>query len=223
MGNLVNTLRQLIREEIALTEDRLGKGLVIADPEKVAKLKRLYPQDYWVVKIITTIEGATDRDITRLGYKDPSTGEFIDGLKQILNIKSERINSELRDLIKSGVIVDKAESAIPKKEKPETTGKKGRKASDTSKEGVVRLLAQRWMANPEYVPSEAEITYVIPKSDGQTETFTADQVAKLKAKALGLSKRGRKPSGEDPLLSRVNRALSEESLHEAYRRLQKIK
>ena len=79
------------------------------------------------------------------------------------------------------------------------------------------------MVDPEYVPSEAEITYVIPKSNGQTETFTADQVAKLKAKALGLSKRGRKPSGEDPLLSRVNRALSEEPLHETYLRLQKIK
>lgn len=223
MGNLVNTLRQLIREEIALTEDRLGKGLVIADPAKAAKLKRLYPADYWVTKIITTIEDATDRDITRLGYTDPKTGQFIDGLKQILNMKSERINPELRELIKSGVIVDKAETAIPKKEKPETTDKKGRKASDTSKEGVVRLLAQRWMADPEYVPSEAEITYVIPKSDGQTETFTADQVAKLKAKTLGLSKRGRKSSGEDSLLSRVNRALSEEPLHEAYRRLQKIK
>jgi hypothetical protein len=223
MGNLVNTLRQLIREEIALTEDRLGKGLVIADPEKAAKLKRLYPADYWVVKIITAIEGATDRDITRLGYKDPKTGQFIDGLKQILNMKPERINPELRELIKSGVIVDKAETAIPKKEKPETTGKKGRKASDTSKEGVVRLLAQRWIANPEYVPSEAEITYVIPKSGGQTEMFTADQVAKLKAKALGLSKRGRKPSGEDALTRRVNNALSEEPLHEAYRRLQKIK
>lgn len=220
MGNLVNTLRQLIREEIAITEDRLGKGLVIADPAKAAKLKRLYPEDYWVVKIITAIEGATDRDITRLGYKDPKTGQFIDGLKQILGMKPERINPELRELIKSGVIVDKAETAIPKKEKPD---KKGRKASDTSKEGVVRLLAQRWMADPEYVPSEAEITYVIPKSDGQTETFTADQVAKLKAKTLGLSKRGRKSSGEDSLLSRVNRALSEEPLHEAYRRLQKIK
>lgn len=223
MKKLVNTLRQLIREEIALTEDRLGKGLVIADPAKAAKLKRLYPEDYWVVKIITTIEGATDRDITRLGYKDPKTGQFIDGLKQILDMKPERINLELRELIKSGIIVDKAESAIPKKEKSETTGKKGRKASDTSKEGVVRLLAQRWIADPNYIPSEAEITYIIPKSDGQTETFTADQVAKLKAKALGLSKRGRKPSGEDPLLSRVNRALSEESLHETYLRLQKIK
>jgi hypothetical protein len=223
MGKLINSLRQLVKEEIAIHEDRLGKGLVIADPEKAAKLKRLYPEDYWVVKIITTIENATDRDITRLGYKDPRTGEFIDGLKQILNIKPERINPELRELIKSGVLVDKAETAIPKKEKPETTGKKGRKASDTSKEGVVRLLAQRWTADPEYVPSEEEITYVIPKSNGQTETFTADQVAKLKAKVLGLSKRGRKLSGEDPLLSRVNRALSEQPLHEVYKRLQHLK
>jgi len=223
MGNLVNTLRQLIREEIVLTEDRLGKGLVIADPEKAAKLKRLYPENSMIYKIIVAIEGATDYDMTRLGYKDPNTGTFVKGLAQILNLKNTIFGPQVKELIANDVIADKAESAIPKKEKPETTGKKGRKPSDTSKEGVVRLLAQRWMANPEYVPSEAEITYVIPKSDGQTETFTADQVAKLKAKALGLSRRGRKSSGEDPLLRRVNNALSEEPLHEAYRRLQKIK
>lgn len=223
MKKLIDTLRQLVREEISLNEDRLGKGLVIADPAKAAKIKQLYPSDYWIVKIITTIEKATDRDITRLGYTDPKTGQFIDGLKQILNMKPERINSEIRELISNGIIVDKAETAIPKKEKPETPGKRGRKASDTSKEGVVRALVQRFTANPEYTPSQEEITYVIPKSGGQTETLTADQVTKIKNKALGLSRRGRRPSGEDPLLRRVGRELSEEPLHEAYRRLQKIK
>jgi len=217
MGNLVNTLRQLIREEIALKEDRLGKGLVIADPEKVAKLKRLYPQDYWVVKIITTIEGATDRDITRLGYKDPSTGEFIDGLKQILNIKSERINSELRDLIKSGVIVDKAESAIPKKEKPEITGVKGRKASDTSKSKIVDVLINKFIENIEYIPTTQDITYTLQKSGGQTDVLTQDEINKIKSIAAKRSRRG-----EDPLTRRVNNTLSEEPLHEAYRRLQKL-
>lgn len=225
MGNLVNTLKQLIREEMtseAANQGRLSKGLVIANSEKAAKLKRLYPQDYWVVKIITTIEDATDKDITRLGYKDPSTGEFIDGLKQILDIKSERINSELRELIKSGIIVDKAESAIPKKEKPETTDKKGRKASDTSKAGIIRTLFQSWQDNAEYEPTESDVTYNIPKGLG-TEKLSDKDTAKIKKSALGLSKRGQKASGEDPLLARINRELSEELLHETYRRLQKIK
>ena len=222
-NKLVQIIRSIVREEITISEDRLGKGLVIVNPEKAAKIKRLYPEDNYVVKIITAIEGATDYDMTRLGYKDPNTGNFVKGLAQILNMKNTRFGPQVKELIASGVIADKAETAIPKKVKPETPGKKGRKASDTSKEGVTRLLLQRFATNPEYVPSEEEITYVIPKSGGQTETFTADQVTKIKNKALGLSKRGRKPSGEDPLLSRVNRALSEEPLHEAYRRLQKIK
>lgn len=223
MKKLIDTLRQLVREEISLNEDRLGKGLVIADPAKAAKIKQLYPSDYWIAKIITAIEKATNYDMTRLGYKDPKTGEFIKGLAQILDMKRERINAEVRELIDSGVLADKAETAIPKKEKPETPGKRGRKASDTSKEGVLRVLAQRFIANPEYTPSQEEITYVIPKSGGQTETLTADQITKIKNKVLGLSRRGRRPSGEDPLLRRVGRELSEEPLHEAYRRLQKIK
>lgn len=223
MKKLIDTLRQLVKEEISLNEDRLGKGLVIANAEKAAKIKRLYPSDYWVVKIITAIENATDYDMTRLGYKDPKTGEFIKGLAQTLDMKPERVNPELRELIKNGIIADKAETAIPKKEKPETPGKRGRKTSDTSKEGVVRTLIQRFTANPEYTPSQEEITYVIPKSGGQTETLTADQVTKIKNKALGLSRRGRRPSGEDPLLRRVGRELSEQPLHEVYRKLQNIK
>ena len=37
MKKLIDSLRQLVREEIALSEDRLGKGLVITNPEKAAK------------------------------------------------------------------------------------------------------------------------------------------------------------------------------------------
>ena len=44
------------------------------------------------------------------------------------------------------------------------------------------------------------------------------QINKIKSIA---SKRSRR--GEDPLLRRVNRELSEQPLHEIYRRLQKIK
>ena len=120
MGNLINTLRQLIREEIALSEDRLGKGLVITNPEKAAKIKRLYPEDSMVHIIIKSIEDATDYDMTRLGYKDPRTGTFIRGLAQILGMKNTRFGPQVKELIVNGVIADKAETAIPKKVKPLT-------------------------------------------------------------------------------------------------------
>jgi|LakMenEpi03Aug12_release.lakeMendotaPanAssembly.Ray.scaffolds.fasta_scaffold1364025_1 hypothetical protein len=157
-NKLAQIIRSIVREEITISEDRLGKGLVIVDPEKAAKIKRLYPEDNYVVKIIKAIEGATNYDMTRLGYKDPQTGEFIKGLSQILGMKNTRFGPQVKELIASGVIADKAETAIPKKVKPATTGKRGRPSSD-----------------------------------------------------------------EDALTRRVNRALSEEPLHEAYRRLQKIK
>lgn len=226
MGNLINSLRQLIREEIALeasNQGRLGKGLMIADPEKAAKLKKLYPEDHWVHKIITTIENAGDKDVTRLGYTNPSTGEFVDGLKQILNMKSERVNPEIRELIANGILADKSETAIPKKQKPESTGQRGRKTSDKSREGIIRALFANFQENPDYEPSEEELTYNLPKGLG-TEKLDTDLFNKVKSRALGLTKRGRPAqSSDDPLLSKVKKELSGESLHEIYKKLKKIK
>lgn len=218
MKKLVNTLRQLIREEIALNEDRLGKGLVITDPEKVAKIKRLHSEDSMIYKIITAIEGATDYDMTRLGYKDPNTGNFVRGLAQILGKKNTIFGPQVKELIASGIIADKAETAIPKKVKPETSGVKGRKPSDTSKSKIMDTLIQNFMNNREYTPTTQDITYTLQKSGGQTATLTQDEINKIKSIAAKRSRRG-----EDPLLRRVNNALGEQSLHEVYRRLQKIK
>ena len=218
MKNLVNTLRQLIREEIALNEDRLGKGLVIASPEKVAKIKRLYPENNLIYKIIVAIEGATDYDMTRLGYKDPNTGTFVKGLAQILNLKNTIFGPQVKELIANGIIADKAETAIPKKVKPETTGVKGRKPSDTSKSKIINVLINKFIENREYTPATQDITYTLQKSGGQTATLTQDEINKIKSIAAKRSRRG-----EDPLLRRVNNALGEQPLHEVYRRLQKIK
>jgi hypothetical protein len=218
MGNLVNTLRQLIREEITLSEDRLGKGLVITDPEKVAKIKRLHPENSMIYKIITAIENATDYDMTRLGYKNPSTGVFVKGLAQILNVKNTVFGPQIKELIASGVIADKAETPIPKKVKPETSGVKGRKPSDTSKSKIVSALINKFIENREYAPTTEDITYTLQKSGGQTEVLTQDEINKIKSIA---SKRSR--HGEDPLTRRVNNALGEQSLHEVYKKLQKIK
>ena len=207
-NKLIQALRELVREELALTEDRLGKGLTIADKDKAAKIKQLYPESHYIVKIVNAIEGATDKDITRLGYKDPKTGEFIDGLNKILDMKPERVNSELRELIRAGILADKEGTVIPKKEKPEA-GQRGRKSSDTSREGIVRILFKKWQDNPNFEPTDDDITYTLPKGLG-TEKLSPEQVAKVKNKALGLAKRGRPK-------------VQKESLYEIYKRLQKIK
>lgn len=224
MGNLINTLRQLIREELSLeasNQGRLGKGLTIANAEKAKKIKQLYPENHYIVKIIDAIEGATDYDMTRLGYKDPKTGNFIKGLSQILDMDNTRFGPQIKDLIASDVLADKAETAIPKKEKPESTGQRGRKSSDKSKAGIIRTLFQNFKDNPDFEPTEDDLTYDIPKGLG-TEKLSDTDLTKIKNSALGLSKRGRKPSSGDPLLSKVNKALSEEPLYEVYRKLQKI-
>ena len=207
-NKLIQALRELVREELALTEDRLGKGLTIADKDKAAKIKQLYPESHYIVKIVSAIEGATDKDITRLGYKDPKTGEFIDGLNKILDMKPERVNAELRELIRAGILADKEGTAIPKKEKPEA-GQRGRKSSDTSREGIVRILFKKWQEDPNFEPTDDDITYTLPKGLG-TEKLSPEQVAKVKNKALGLAKRGRPK-------------VQKESLYEIYKRLQKIK
>ena len=207
-NKLIQALRELVREELALTEDRLGKGLTIADKDKAAKIKQLYPESHYIVKIVNAIEGATDKDITRLGYKDPKTGEFIEGLNKILDMKPERVNAELRELIRAGILADKEGTAIPKKEKPEA-GQRGRKTSDTSREGIVRILFKKWQDDPNFNPTDDDITYSLPKGLG-TEKLSPEQVAKVKNKALGLAKRGRPK-------------VQKESLYETYKRLQKIK
>lgn len=218
MSTLVNVIRQLVREEISLNEDRLGKGLTIADADKAAKIKQLYPENNINYKIITAIENAGNYDMTRLGYKDPASGNFIRGLAQILNLKNTIFGPHVRELIASGVIADKAETAIPKKVKPQTSGVKGRKPSETSKIKIVNALINRFIENSEYTPTTQDITYTLQKSNGQTATLDQDEINKIKSIA---SKRSRR--GEDPLLRRVNRELNEQPLHEIYRRLQKIK
>lgn len=154
MGNLIDSLRQLVREEIKeAKQGRISRGLEIADQDKVNKIKQLYPEDNMIYKIVTAIENKGDKDMTRSGYRTPA-GEFINGLVQILDMKNTKFNPHIKELISSGVLVDKSEPT-------ESTPKRG--------------------------------------------------------------KRGRPASGEDILTRRVNRELSEQSLHEVYRKLQNLK
>jgi len=211
-NNLIQSLRQLIKEELAFSEassqGRLPKGLTV-DSEKASKIKQLYPKEYIVYKIVDAIENPGDKVVTRAGYKDPSTGEFVDGLMQMFGFKTQQaLNVYMSELTKNGIVLDK-ETAVPKKEKPEATGQRGRKSSDKSRAGVIRTLFQNWKDNPDYTPSEEDITYDIPKGLG-TEKLSDTDVSKIKNSALGLVKRGRPK-------------MQKESLYEIYKRLQNLK
>ena len=63
------------------------------------------------------------------------------------DLKNTIFNPQVRELIASGIIADKAETAIPKKVKPATSGVKGRKPSDTSKSKIVNALINKFIEN----------------------------------------------------------------------------
>lgn len=226
MSKLVNIIRELVREELFNEENfkgkggRLSKGLVIADPEKAKKLKQLYPESNWIHKMIVAIEDTEGMGLTRLGYKDPQTGEFIEGLSQILDMRHTYINPQIAELILNGVLRDTEGTAVPKKEKPESTGARGRKTSEKSREGVVRTLFAKFQEDPNFEPSEEDLTYNLPKGLG-TEKLSPELLAKTKAKALGTVKRGRPATkSTDDLLSKVKQELSEaKQLHKVFRRM----
>jgi len=225
----MNKLTQLVREIVdahlneemafeASNQGRLGRGLGV-DAEKASKIKQLYPKEHIIHKIIDAIENPGDKIITRLGYKNPSTGEFVDGLMQMFGFKTpQSLNAYLIELVKSGIILDK-DTAISKKEKPESTGQRGRKVSDTSRAGIVRTLFQNFKDNADYEPSEEDITYNLPKGLG-TEKLDAKDVEKIKGSALGTIKRGRPKTKTDDL-DDVKNAMKE-SLSEQFRRMHKL-
>lgn len=220
----MNKFAQLVREVVDsyLDEEkqgRLGKGLGV-DAEKASKIKQLYPKDHRIYKIIDAIENSGDKIITRVGYRNPSTGEFVDGIMQMLGFKTpQEVNAYMSELVKSGIIIDK-DTAISKKEKPESTGQRGRKVSDKSRAGIIRTLFQNFKDNADYEPSEEDITYNLPKGLG-TEKLDAKDVAKIKGSALGTIKRGRPAKSKEDELAGLKNAMKE-SLSEQFLRMHKL-
>ncbi len=116
------------------------------------------------------------------------------------------LQNELKALQDNGIF-SKDTPTIDKPEK--TPGQRGRKTSDTSREGIVRTLFQKFADNPDFEPTEDDLTYSLPKGLG-TEKLAPELLAKVKNKALGLTKRGRPKT-------------QAESLQEMYLRLQRKK
>jgi hypothetical protein len=206
MGKLINALRQLVKEEL----NELAApafSLKVIDMDKAERVKDLH-SGHWVSKLINLIIDAGENGITR--------GEAAD----ILDMNPMKLNDEIKALQDSGII---SRGRLTPEKPEKEPGQRGRKSSDKSKAGIIRTLFQKWTEDPDYEPSEEDVTYEIPKGLG-TEKLSDELIAKTKGSALGTLKRGRKPSsGGNDLLSKVEKALKKESLYETYRRLQSLK
>jgi len=140
--------------------------------------------------------------VLKAGEEGTSRGKLADELGK----NPRMLQNELKALQDNGIF-SKDTPTIDKPEK--TPGQRGRKTSDTSREGIVRALFQKFTDNPNFEPTDTDLTYTLPKGLG-TEKLSADQLSKVKSKALGLTKRGRPKT-------------QAESLQEIYLRLQKGK
>lgn len=190
MGKLINYIRALVKEELSEMA-RPSFSLKIIDKDKAERLKKLNA-GHWSSELIDLLL-KSEEGLTR------------NELSNELGIAAIKLNDEIRALQDSQVI----SRTTP--EKPEKVpGQKGRKPSDTSREGIVRALFKNFAEDPDFEPTEEDITYTLPKGLG-TEKLSPELLAKVKNKALGLTKRGR-PAGQ-----------KQEPLSEVYLRLQNVK
>jgi len=176
-------LRQLIREMVESELDemaRISTNIKLGDPEKASAAKELYAGT-WYGDMIDAVEKAGD-----VGIPQPE-------LARILGKSGmQAINPKVRDFMDAGIFV-KGDLSTPKQEKPQSTGVKGRPVSDKTK--LALDINSKLEQNPDYEPSEEEISILGPEF-----------IQKLKLRAKGLLKRGRKP-GQSSLSGGVKSAM----------------
>ena len=192
MGNLVQLIRGMVQEELSEMAAP-AFSIKVLDQDKAERLKNLH-SGHWVGELIDLIIKSGDNGTTR------------NEIATALDINPMKLNDEIKALQDNG-IVSRGRLTPDKPEK--ISGQRGRKSSDKSRAGIVRTLFQNFKDNPEFTPSEDDVTYDIPKGLG-TEKLSDADVAKIKSSALGLTKRGRPK-------------MQKESLYEAFKRLQNLK
>jgi len=191
-NKLVNIIRNLVKEELSEMA-RPSFSLKVLDKDKAERLSKLHA-GHWVGDMIDLV--------LKAGEEGTSRGKLADELGK----NPRMLQNELKALQDNGIF----SKDTPTSDKPEKEpGQRGRKTSDTSREGIVRALFQKFTDNPNFEPTDDDLTYTLPKGLG-TEKLSSDQLSKVKNKALGLSKRGRPKT-------------QAESLQEMYLRLQKQK
>jgi len=141
--------------------------------------------DHPIPLSILTKEFSNIDDLVSNGILSKVEGATRNGLVTALN-KSHTagISPILRDLSRAGILFDpksEGEYIIPKKEKPEPSGVKGRPTSE--KKLVAKALASKFEADSDYEPNEEELAMFADKPDF---------IERLRSQVNGTLKRGPK-------------------------------
>ena len=216
----MNKLTQLVREivDTYLEEENEKKytgassfGYKVADKAKADKVKSIYDGHY-IADLIQAVEDAGEQGITR-----DALSKFLSE-KTGKNITREKLNPDLQSLSLNGVLT---RGRPEKAAKEPSSGQRGRKSSDTSKAGKIRTLFQKFKDDPNYEPTEDDITYTLPKGLG-TEKMSPGEVNKTKNSALGTTKLGRPAfKSKDDELSGL-KDIMKEQINEQFLRMQKL-
>ncbi len=144
---------------------RISTNIKIGDPEKAAIAKELYAGT-WYGDMIDYVEeaGAT-------GIPQPELARMLGKSGQ------QAINPKVRDFLESNIFT-KGELSVPKQEKPESSGVKGRPTSE--KTLMAKDIDSKMQADANYKPSEDELAML-----------GADFIEKLRMRVKGTLKRGR--------------------------------
>lgn len=162
-------LSQIIREMVNQELDELARistNIKIGDQEKAKAAKELYAGT-WIADMIDYVLKADSG-----GIPQPELARLLGKSGQ------QAINPKVRDFLEANIF-SKGELSVPKKEKPETSGVKGRPTSE--KTIMAKAVNSKLEADANYEPTEDELEMLGP-----------DFIEKLRLRVKGLLKRGRK-------------------------------
>lgn len=139
-------LRSIVREMILAEmpkgrQGRISNNIIIANANKANRLKEIFADSdthKWIADMIEKIMEAGETGVDRVEFVD-----ILLGINPNYKITDTKIKEEIRSLTNSGVLAVGGLSR-PKKEKPVTTGKKGRpaKVRDTGMMSDLRAAMQ---------------------------------------------------------------------------------
>ncbi len=163
----MNKLRQYIREMVETELDemaRIATMITIGDAEAAEAAKELHAGS-WVEDLIQTVQDAGEAGIDR------------PALAKALGMQQQGIQKKMVDFINSGVFQTTG-LKVAKKEKPESSGIKGRPTSE--KTLMAKAVNSKLEADANYKPTEDEM-----------EMLGSEFIEKLRLRVKGLLKRGR--------------------------------
>ncbi len=157
-------IREMVESELAEMA-RISTNIKIGDAEKVEAARELY-DGTWIADMIDYV-----KETGETGIPQP------DLARKLGKSGQQAINPKVRDFLEANIFT-KGELSVPKKEKPELSGVKGRPTSE--KTLVAKALNSKLEADSDYEPNEDELA-----------TLGDEFIEKLRMRVKGVLKRGR--------------------------------